>query len=374
MRTRSIWYSLAVLAMAAAGASAETAPLMRHTFEEGVGGWTTLGQSGKVAVTHEPAHVKEGKAALQFDYRIGPDEQSVLLLPTPDGGLAKLKSLRFWVQADHATPLIAMLQEQDGGRYVALFSVPKDQWQQVELSPSDFMLSEGPNDPKDPDNRLDLDRVSAFGIGDMGQFFAQAKEPGLAELLGVKTGPHTLYLDDFAASEEALPEAAASTSGEVNLDTFARPQASWLGIGGVHLSVGPGGGADRGRALRVEYRQVSGKIDAFARRVRRGALAGAERLMLDVASAKPARLVVQLEEADGGKYNTTVEVPGESAVQKLSLKLADFTAAEDSKDTNDRLDLDQINQVVILDATGLADTVDQDNTLRISRLSASRAK
>lgn len=373
MRARNRWCLAAVLGMtaAAAGAWADTAPLLRHTFEDDTAGWMVFGQGGKVSVTREAARVKEGKGALQFDYAIGKGQIAALLLPTPDGALAKAKSFRFWIKADQTTPLVVMLQEQGGGRYVSLFTVPKDQWQRVELSPADFSLSDGPGDPKDPDNRLDLDQVSAVGIADMGAFFAQANDAALADLLNVKTGPHVLALDELVVSEEALPESGGPAAGEVSLDRFARPQVSWIGVGGVRLS-GAAGGAAGG--LQAEYHQAPGKIAGFAKRVPHGTLAGAERLLFEATSAKPARLVVQLEEAGGGKYNTTVEVPGGSALQKLSLKPAEFTEAEDSKDSNGHLDLDQVNQVLFLDASGLLDMADEDNTLRISSLRVSRAR
>ncbi|WP_410969811.1 hypothetical protein, partial [Salmonella sp. SAL4450] len=75
-------------------------------------------------------------------------------------------------------------------RYVAMFTLPAGKWQQVELAPADFVLSEDGNDPPDPDNKLDLERVEAFGIVDVGQMLAQADNPEIEKLLNIKRGPH----------------------------------------------------------------------------------------------------------------------------------------------------------------------------------------
>jgi len=368
------WYVMIVALPAAANGGSE--PLVHHTFEEGVSGWTALGTNCKVALTREAAHIKEGKAALQFDYSVGKGQTSVLLLPTTDGALAKAKSFRFWVRADSTTTLAVMLQEKQGGRYAALFAAPKDAWQQIELALSDFILGEGREDPKDADNRLDLDQVEGVGITDLAQLFAQIEDPALRQLLGGQPGVHTLYLDDFAASDAALPDPAAAADGVVRLDHFDRPQLQWLAVGDVLLSsarIASAGEAQAENGLKAEYRQGPGKIVGLVRHLPRGRLKGTERLLLDVSSARPAQLVVQVEETGGGKYNKQVSIPGDSRLQKLSLAFAEFTAAADSKDDNTRLDLDQATQILILDLSGFSGVEEGDNTLRVANLRAAPA-
>jgi hypothetical protein len=369
------WFMIGVALPAATYGG--SAPLVHHTFEEGVSGWTAMGTNSKVALTREAAYVKEGKAALQFDYAVGKGEMGALMLPTSDGALAKTKSFHFWVRADHTTTLAVALQEKQGGRYSALFMAPKDGWQQVELALSDFILGEGKDDPKDPDNQLDLDQVEGVGITDLAQVFAQIEDDTLRELLGGQPGSHTLYLDDFAVSDEALPEAATAADGEVRLDRFDRPQLQWLAVGDVLLSAVRGAGLGEARAesgLKAEYRQGPGKIAGLVRHLPHGKLSGMERVMLDVASARPTEIVVQVEEKSGGKYNKQVSIPGDSKVQKLSLAFSEFTASGDSKDDNARLDLDQVTQILILDLSGFTGVEEGDNTLRVSNLRAAPAK
>src|SRR5262245_199667 len=121
MKTWNRCLLCAALALIAAGlslsAQAQIKPLMRLNLEEGDGGWTVIGSNAKAAITNDAANVEEGKGALQFDYTIGKGEMGVLVLPTPNGAVAKAKALHFWIKSDHAAPMIAGLQEKDGGRY-----------------------------------------------------------------------------------------------------------------------------------------------------------------------------------------------------------------------------------------------------------------
>ncbi|HZT41995.1 MAG TPA: hypothetical protein VFA07_07385 [Chthonomonadaceae bacterium] len=363
--------AIALLACVAAAQPQATTPLMCYSFEADTGMWMGFGSNAKVSLTHDAAHVREGKGALQFDYTINKGEINALLLPTPNSALAKAKSLRFWVQADHAAPLAVALQEQEGGRYIALFSVPKETWQQVDLSTSDFVLSENPGDPKDPDGKLDLDQVQAVAIVDVGQLFAQAEDPNMAKLFPVKKGPHTLYVDDFTVSEETLPASVSATDSEVKLDSFVHPQPMWIGTGDARLSRSVGKPLD-GNGMQADYHQAPSIPTAFVRLVPRGKLADMEKLSFDAASARPAKLIVQVEEQDGGKYNTEVDVDGGSAVKHVSVSLANLKADQNTKDSNDRLDKDLIKQIVILDASGLIDHSDQDNTLWLGNLRATK--
>jgi hypothetical protein len=360
--------AIAALPAAAYGASA---PLIHHTFEDGVSGWTGIGVNSKAALTRDAAHVKEGKAALQFDYTVEKGEMGALRL-TPDPAFAKAKSLRFWVHADAPTTLAVVLHEKQGGRYSAAIAAPADAWQQVEIAPSDFTLRTDKDDPKDPNSRLDLDQIEAIEIFDLAQIFAQIEEPTLRDLLGAKPGAHTLFVDDFTVSEDALPEAPA-VEGELRLDRFERPQLQWIAVGDVLISRAKGEGQAEG-SLKADYTQGPGKIVGVVRPLPHGKLVGMERLRLDVASARPTELVIVLEESSGGKYNTRISIPGELKVQKLSLKLSEFDPSSDSKDNNTQLDLDQVTQVIVLDLSGFTGVDEGDNTLRLSNLRAVPAK
>jgi hypothetical protein len=344
------------------------APILSHTFEENDGGWQGLGTTATVSLTHDANFVKGGKGALQFAYGVKKGELNMLLLPTPDKVLSTARSIRFWVKTDHASPLAVVLQEKDGARYNTMFSVRKGAWQQVELSIADFVVDSGKDAPKDANGKLDLDDVGNVGIIDIAQLFVQGDE-ALAKAFGIETGTRNLYLDDFSVSPTALAASATLKNGEGSLDTFARPQVGWMAMGGVELSRVTGKPLE-GAGMQAKYHQAPAAIAGFAKYVPTAGLLGATKLALSVASEKPAKLIVQVEERGGGKYNTTIELPGNSGRADLSLNFADFKAAMDSHDDNNRLDLDQVTQIILFDGTGLLDGADTDNTLWINNIKA----
>ena len=364
----------ALLALAAGMALAQqappaAAPLLHHTFETDPGEWTGFGATAKVSLTHDAAHVKEGKGALQFDYAANKGEINVLLLPTPNGVLTKMKSLHFWLRADYSTVFVVSLQEKEGGRYTAVFSVPGNSWQEVKLDPADFVLGEEKADPKDPDEKLDLDKVENIGIADYGQIFVQSDDANLQALFHIQKGAHTLSLDDFTVSAEALSPPTAAESKERLLDTPSRPQLGWIGVGEIKAApvtgkplVGPG--------LRADYHQGPGKIDGLLKRLPRGRLKGMDQILFTAAATKPTKLVVQLEQVGGGKYRMIVDVPGNSEPKEVVLPLTGFEMADDSGDRNGNFTPAQVNQIVIIDASGLVDGADTDTTLWINKLRA----
>jgi hypothetical protein len=49
-------------------------------------------------------------------------------------------------------------------------------WQQAKLTPADFALGDGPNDPTDPDDKLDLDQVEGIATFDFAHFLGSLPE------------------------------------------------------------------------------------------------------------------------------------------------------------------------------------------------------
>lgn len=228
-------------------------------------------------------------------------------------------------------------------------------------------MSDEPGDPKDPDNKLDLDQVQAVALGDVNQIFVQ--NPQMARLLHVQEAPHRFYLDDFLISPNPLPEPDTAPEGTIDLDAFAHPQLSWIALGGVQISSVKDKILD-GPTLQADYRQAPQQIAALIKGVRRGLLTGKKHLTFDVASTKAATLIVQLEENGGGKYNTVIEVPANSQLQNINIDFANLKPADDSKDANNRLDLDQVKQVLVIDVSGILNQTDTNNTLWINKLRA----
>lgn len=338
-------------------------PVLSNAFEEDAGAWVALGATGKVIVTHEADSVKGGKGALKFNYSVTKGDLNALVLPTPDGALAKAKSLTFSMKAFVAMPVVVMLAEKGGGHYIATLTLPAGQWQAVALSPADFTLGTGKDDPKDPDGKLDMDAVESIAVADLSQLFVGA-EGDAAALLTVKPGPRAFLLDDFAARPESLPSAPAADS--LSLDPPSRPQLIWISVGDADVSR-----AAKGGGLQIAYRMAKGKLVGVFKGVGQGGLTGKTKIAFTLASAKPTTLLVHLEEAGGGKYNASVKTDG-TASQKVTLNMSDFTAGDDSRDTNGKLNMEQVTQIGFLDISGLLDEAASANTLTVSDLRAAK--
>lgn len=353
-------------------AQAPAQPFIHQTFEENDAGWqamSVIGGSGKPSITHDAADVKEGKGALAFDYKVEKGSLAALILPTPNGLLTKARAIRFWIKTDYAAPLVVSLQEHEGGRYLAMFTSPAGKWQQVELSPGDFYLSDDANDPKDPDNKLDLNEVESIGIVDVSQIFAQG-DANMVSLLGIKLGAHRLVMDDFSVSAEPLA-AAATSEKEVRLEPMNRPQISWWGLGALTLGQAANEPLDT-KSLQVDYHGAPMKASGFIKRIHRGKLVGTDHITFTCASIKPAKLMVQLEERDGGKYNVMIDVPGGKKPTEFTFKYSELIQADDSKDANNKLDLDEVQKIVFMDVQAWVDMSERDNTLWIGGLRASK--
>lgn len=330
-------------------------PLMNHTFATSDEGWLGMGEIAKVSRTAAP------KPTLHFEYMVRKGNVGALTRPIESEALKGGQRLHFALKTDTDTVLAVMVQEKGGGRFTAVANLPKNLWQDIDLALSDFTLGTDKGDPADANGKLDLDKVESLSVVDLHVFFVQTESPQLAGLFpGIVSGPRELWMREFTATAAPLPVAT--------LDGLNRPQLAWIGVGGAGLKRSAAGGPLTGTSLEAAYAVGQGKIAGLFRSFATGALTGKTSLNMTVAVAKSATFLVQLEDDQGGKFNTTVEVPGVKIPKKLSLVLADFKPDTDSK--RDKIDLARVKQVLILDISGLTESVEQTNTLWLANLEA----
>lgn len=374
MKQTIVWILRAValgVVLSVPPAYADTPPLLESTFEKDAGDWEVIhptgADTGKISITHEAAHVKEGKGSLQFDYAIKKGGLSALAVRVPFQTIAKMKSLHFWVQADHSTSLLLVFSERGGGRYQVPITVTPNTWQEVTVAPSDLMLNEDAGSPPDPDGKLDLDQVENIGLVDIDSFLVEMA--GDANPFNIPTGQHALYLSNFVVSETPLPT-IPGRAGEVQLTPFIRPQIDWLALGDMSVQKVTEKPLS-GPSMKATYTQQKMKISGMIKQIPTGAFADAKQLGFTIASKRPTTLVIQLETKSGLKYKTQIETGGNSERKEYTLPFAEFTPADDSADKTTPLNLKQISKILLIDISGFTNGEDQENILWINNLHAS---
>ncbi len=331
---------------------AQDSALVHSTFAQGEDGWVVsqaLGSGAKIAAIHNPANLKVGPGSLSLTYAIGVGQMAGATLPITEGAVAKLGSIHFWIKTAYNMPVGVSLQEKGGGQYVGMFSVPKDKWQEVELGVQDFVPSDIAGTPPDPNGKLDLDHVESMTIIDVSQFLAQV--PTFAGLLGLQNGDRSLFLSDVQLTTKPVADTNSATDTEYLFDNFVRPEPAWtvLNATATVLEAAP----LFTRALRLDYNLTSEQAAAAAKKIKLGVLTGKKTLNLRLASAHPCQLLVQIEERNGGKYNTILPLPGGPEPIDRTIDISAMTPDEQTKDPNGKLDLDQIQQLTLVDLTAV---------------------
>lgn len=379
--------SLSIRAQAAHGGQ-DTSTIFQDTFETDVNGWMVIGPHGHIGTTNEIGKFKNGKSALAFNYRFdvvatNPGEIPIdaIIRPVMQGQLTKALSISFWARSDTSAPFAISLAEKDGGRYLAMVWLPKNQWQHVVLTSADFALTDGKDDPKDPDGKLDMDQVDSVSILNLWEFLSvSAKDnPAISAFFPPQTGEHTLWLDDFTASsapptyETPEPTLPVEKRG-LWLDSLRRDTLSWLPMGMVEMQLDKMA-PTKARALRLDYTQEKGKLTAAVHDLKNVDLSKYDHLEFDVATSKPSKLLLTLEEKNGARYVAIIDVAGNSMPSRKALYFSNFKLADDSpKDLDDKLDLDQLKNLSVVDLTAFFNMQTQPNTLWIGPIRASQEK
>jgi hypothetical protein len=337
-----------------ASAQQNSEVLLHQDFETGAPGWFTLGAAGgSVRVTHQPGETHSGNSALAFTYEVKRGQTSVAVIPAPPS-LARMQHLRFWIKTDHDTPVAVLLSEaQPGGNYTAWFWSPANAWRQIDLTPADFVLSDGPQDPKDTDGKLDLDQLQAVGILDLSSFFpAQAGQ----------AGPRTIWIDDL----EALSGPAPADDSAMRIDNFDRGFLPWITTGAMDLKLTQAGNPLHEPALEASYEQRDNPLPVLLRRIASHDLAKAARIDFDVASDEETTLVIALElnrpgVAQGPRFTLPIFPPGKREVFHVSVKLEDFQG-------QGKLDPAQLKTLIVTDPAAAGDGAGTHNRIWIGKV------
>ena len=358
----------AVMALAAAAFGQSSQPIIRHSFDTDMHGWSGLGINCRASVATGSSF--NGVGALKFDYDVKQGSFGVLTYAPPERSLTAAQTFRFWLRVNQPTTVAFIVQEKGGGRFMSFFAPPRGKWQKVEVALDDLILNEGPADPKDADGKLDPARIESLAIGDVAQLVAQAGNADLERLLGVQSGARSLMLDDFSVTADRLPPSVTVRANLVKLEPFVRPQIAWMATGNADLTTVDT--ADQGgKALQASYTRTAGRLLAVVRMFPRGTLKGMQRIGFSASARQPTVLLVQVEEAGGGKFNTICTLPNPGSVTPFTLELAGLPSADDSPVKDRAVKPELITQIVFIDASALAGAGSEgDNVLIIRELVA----
>lgn len=290
------------------------------------------------------AGVSAVDGVLTFHYTAGSKPAGIAFVPAALVLQPGAKSLRFEVKTDSPFALAVVAGEKKpGGNYSAIVWSNGDAWQPVTLTTADFSLNAGPNDPPDPDGKLDVDRIESFALLDMSQYLANMANT--ARIYGEPhTGPHTISIRKFGPStDDPGPD---------------RPQVAWFSPGGATFEALNGG-------VTIRYKALADRWTAFLRQIPPHDFTGATHLSLDIQSDHDVQLVVSLKErrgpgTEGARYNIDFTVPAGPKPEHRDLLLSAFNHDENgAPDPDNKLSLDALESITILDVSA------EDRTNRI---------
>lgn len=337
-----------VLGALAAAAQPSSDVLLRQTFDTDTAGWGAMGARASVQATNH---------ALSLTYEPRPKQIAAAVLPASPA-FAHFERLRFRARTDYDTALAVILSEKEpGGRYMASFWSPANTWQEIELTPADFIVNDGPGDPVDADGKLDTDSLQGLGIFDLAAFFgALPDNPEFPVVINRPSGTHTILLEDFRVLSSPRQRPGAGV-----IDVFDRDFLKWLTLGGMDLRLSYSGNPLEMRALQAKYQQAEGQFEILLRPLSNLDLSQATRLAFDIASEQESTLIVSLELKHGERYNLTIYPPGRRELFHVNLKLADFEGPG-------KLDPAKLKSLGIADITAASGGAPATNTIWIGKV------
>ncbi len=307
-------------------------PQSRIDFEDARHGWLVLpGAGGKIDLTDNPNDVKAGKRALRYTYTAAAGKLNAIIYLEPESWT---QAFRFWIKADRPAMFALSVQEESGERWYAPFWIRGNEWQQVTIALSDFMLAE---DTKPVNNKLDMDDSQGIGIIDVSALFLASSDAAI--LFGDQSGTRVMWLDEF----EFLSKAPARRSDLNALDDFQRDYLIWMATAYTTIKREAGG-------MRVEYNLPFPYIFGALRMVEPNALSGTKGLEIAIQVKTPTTLAVFVEEADGERWLATFEAGGESKPEPKRVLWSQFAITDDTKGKgNGKLDPASIKMLSLAD-------------------------
>jgi hypothetical protein len=338
------------------------------TFEAGLLGWAgyKFGPAGysadleaRVGVTDKAAQIKNGKGSLYYIYNVAPKTIGLLSLERPLE-LQGMESINFSLKVDAPTIMAFALREKGGARYDTYFYCQANTWQDIAIDLDSLRLAA---DSPDDNSRLDLDQVTGIYLADAAGMFIEASSG--------QDGTRILWLDDVEySSKRVVPKnmalAPPGAGAPIVIDSFEAGTIRWIplllqiqpslkiDIANGDLKLDRQTANDSGaKSLKATYKREKNAAPVWLHSLESIKLSGAQSLDLALRTAADGVFLVSLKEKDESRYEQVVELKAEDGWKKFSWPLASFKLAGDSRDENDRLDINNVEEITIADLTAV---------------------
>lgn len=299
--------------------------------------WTAFGRDAECAISRGFGEARAGQGALRLTYM--PAEGSVPGVTVgPLEPVPTCSALEMSIKTTELSSIRFAVTEVDGSEYENYLASPPGEWTDVALALDEMMLAEG---SEDENGALDPGQIVSISVMDL------CNLPGeVGRALGVKDGLQQMWLDSVMLSENDLSaRSALGPDGTVVVDEFEDAGVLALPIGGAATQTvaAPGG-----HALQITYRLGGHRWVGLVRGVGHLDLTGADTFGLHLKSEHRARLVVVLEERDGSKYETNIELDPAAGWTEVALPIEQFILDPTTDDENRQLDLDQLRVIILV--------------------------
>ncbi|MGC9319920.1 MAG: hypothetical protein ACP5KN_17945 [Armatimonadota bacterium] len=324
--------------------------------------WSATGMEPMLEITREPGQALAGQGALMLTYMPGEGNvPSVSVGPLEVVGQPSV--LQFGLKTDEISSIRYGVAEEDGSEYEGYCYAPAGEWVEFRIALDELMLAQN---SEDENMALDAGQITSLTFMDL------CNLPGeIGRALGIKQGLQHMFLDEVKLSGGAAPRRSAQEAGGgVIVDDFDTDAGMFLPVGGpeVEFVAGPGGG-DEG-ACKLIYRLGGHRWVGFVRGVGHLDLSGFEEYCLKLKAEHRARLVAVLEEWDGSKYETNLELDPEAGWTEVTLPVTQFILDPATEDENQQVDLDQLRVVIlVVDTFNASVNAMGDGSFTVSRIS-----
>ncbi|MEA3401972.1 MAG: hypothetical protein U9R79_12115 [Armatimonadota bacterium] len=323
--------------------------------------WSATGMEPMLEITRGPGQALAGQGALMLTYMPGGGNlPSVSVGPLEMVGQPSV--LQFGLKTDEISSIRYGVAEEDGTEYEGYCYAPAGEWVDCRIALDELMLAQN---SEDENEMLDPEQITSLTFMDL------CNLPGeIGRALGIKQGLQHMWLDNVKLSPGTAPRRSQEAGGGVIVDDFDGEAALFLPVGGPEIEsvAGPGGGDDG--ACKLIYRLGGHRWVGFVRGVGHLDLTGFDQYCLKLKAEHRARLVAVLEEWDGSKYETNLELDPEAGWTEVTLPLTQFILDPATEDENEQVDLGQLRVVIlVVDTFNASVNAMGDGSFTISRIS-----